>query len=788
MSQTLTPSSCCNTHSNTHSKTPATPPADKPFLDPVCGMQVADNPEKTVVHDTVAYHFCSQGCVTKFRNDPQRYLSPKKPLDDVPAGTQFTCPMHPDVLQIGPGSCPFCGMALEPLEASAEEDNTELNDMTRRLWISAALTVPLLILTMGDDIPGLQFHQRLGMTAFDWLQAVLATPVVLWAGWPFFERAWASFKTRHLNMFSLIGLGTGAAFLFSVFALLVPGALPPAFLSGGMAPLYFEPAAVITMLVLLGQVLELRARSRTNSAIKSLLALTPDTAIRLRADGSEESIAVAQIATGDLLRVKPGERIAVDGTLQNGSSTVDESMITGEAMPIQKTVSSKVIAGTLNQTGAFVMVAQQIGADTLLAKIVSLVNTAGRSRAPIQKLADAVAGWFVPIVMLVSVLTFIVWTLIGPSPALAHALVAAVSVLIIACPCALGLATPVSIMVGIGRGAQQGILIKDAEALERMERIDTLVIDKTGTLTEGKPRVQTVMAAEGFTEHDIVALAAALEIHSEHPLARSIVDHAKELQLTLADANDFASLTGLGIRANITGRRVAIGNTALMKQEGADYSVWQSQITQLQTEAHTVMLLAVDGKLAGLISAADPIKPSAAPALKTLQQNGVQIVLLTGDNTATAQAVARQLGITDVHAEVMPEQKYRHVQTLQQQGHRVAMAGDGINDAPALAQADVGIAMGTGTDIAMQSAHIVLVKGDLAGIAQARSLSRATMRNIRQNLAFAFAYNMLGVPLAAGVLYPWFGILLSPMIASAAMAFSSVSVIGNALRLGRKRP
>ncbi len=778
---------CCSTHNAPATPSAAAPLADKPFIDPVCGMKAGDNPEKTVVHETVTYHFCSQGCVTKFRNDPARYLSPRKDVADVPAGTTFTCPMHPEVVQIGPGTCPFCGMALEPLEASAEEDTTELDDMTRRLWISVALSVPLLILTMGDDIPGMQFHQRLGMTVFDWLQAVLSAPVVLWAGWPFFQRAWASFKTWHLNMFSLIGIGTGASFLFSVVALLFPALLPAAFLSGGMAPLYFEPAAVITTLVLLGQVLELRARSRTNSAIKSLLALTPDTAVRLRADGSEETIAVSQIAAGDKLRVKPGERIAVDGEVQNGSSSVDESMISGEPLAVQKTAGSKVSAGTLNQTGAFVMTAQQIGADTLLAKIVSLVNTASRSRAPIQKLADSVAGWFVPIVIAVAVLTFIVWAVIGPAPTLANALVAAVSVLIIACPCALGLATPMSIMVGIGRGAQHGILIKDAEALERMERIDTLVVDKTGTLTEGKPRVQTVRAADGFTEHDIVALAAALETHSEHPLAQAIVDHAKSLKLTLADAQDFASVTGKGIHSTITGRRVAIGNAALMTQEGADTAMWQTQITQLQTEAHTVMLLAVDGKLAGLISAADPIKASAAPAVKALQESGVKIVLLTGDNTATAQAVARQLGITEVHAEVMPEQKYQQVQTLQQQGHRVAMAGDGINDAPALAQADVGIAMGTGTDIAMQSAHVVLVKGDLAGIAEARKLSRATMRNIRQNLTFAFAYNVLGVPLAAGVLYPWFGLLLSPMIASAAMAFSSVSVIGNALRLGKSK-
>ena len=757
----------------------------KPFTDPVCGMQVTDNPEKTVVHESIAYHFCCQGCATKFRADPQRYLSPRPPADEVPAGTTFTCPMHLDVLQVGPGTCPFCGMALEPLEASAEEDTTELDDMTRRLWISVALTLPLLLLTMGDQLPGAAWHQRLGMplSLFNGLQALLATPVVLWAGWPFFERAWASFSSRHLNMFSLIGLGTGAAFSFSLVAWLIPGTLPAAFLMDGTAPLYFEAAAAITTLVLLGQVLELRARSRTGSAIRALLALTPDIALRVRADGTEEDIPTAQIAPGDKLRVKPGERIAVDGIVQSGTSTVDESMLSGEAMPVQKIIGSKIIAGTINQTGALVMSAQQVGADTLLAKIVGMVNTASRSRAPIQKVADVVAGWFVPIVMLIALLTFVVWALLGPAPVLTHAIVASVSVLIIACPCALGLATPMSIMVGIGRGAQQGVLIKDAEALERMERIDTLVIDKTGTLTEGRPRVQSVLAIDGITKHQLVGLAASLETHSEHPLAQCILEHAKSLQLTLAATENFSSQTGLGVSATIDGQRIAIGNATLMQQEGADIRAWQSQITQLQTQAHTVILIAIDGNFVGLISAADPIKKTAAAALRRLQESGVQIVLLSGDNTATALAVARQLDIVNVHAELMPEQKYRHVQQLQQQGRRVAMAGDGINDAPALAQADVGIAMGTGTDIAMQSAHIVLVTGDLNGIAQARQLSRATMRNIRQNLGFAFAYNLIGVPIAAGVLYPWFGLLLSPMIASAAMSASSVSVIGNALRL-----
>ncbi|EGF32419.1 Lead, cadmium, zinc and mercury transporting ATPase [Oxalobacteraceae bacterium IMCC9480] len=774
-----TASACCSNHA-----TPAAP-ADKPYTDPVCGMKVAANPEKTVTHDGTDYHFCSQGCVTKFKADPDKYLHPQA-AEKMPAGTVFTCPMHAEIRQVGPGSCPLCGMALEPLEASAEDDTTELDDMTRRLWISVALTVPLMLLTMGDMLFGTPLHERLGMTLFNWLQAGLATPVVLWAGWPFFTRAAASFRTWNLNMFSLIGLGTGTAFAFSTVALLFPGLLPAAFLMDGMAPLYFEAAAGITTLVLVGQVLELRARARTNSAIKALLALTPDTAVRLRDDGSEEDIALDQVVPGDRLRVKPGARIPVDGEILEGHSNVDESMISGEPVPVEKSVGSNVVAGTVNQTGTFVFTAKKVGADTLLAHIITLVNAASRSRAPIQKLADTVAGWFVPGVMLVALLAFGLWSWLGPAPALAHALVAAVSVLIIACPCALGLATPISIMVGIGRGAQQGILIKDAEALELMEKVTALVIDKTGTLTEGKPRVQQVTAADGYDDAQVLALAAALETRSEHPLAQAIVDEAAQRKVSVGSASDFVSLTGLGIRGQVDGQRVAIGNAALMAQEQADTAPLQDRIKELQEKAHTVMLLAVDGKFAGLVSVTDPVKPTAAPAIAALKAAGLRIVLLTGDNPATAKAVADHLGITEVHAEVMPEDKYQHVKRLQADGAIVAMAGDGINDAPALAQADVGIAMGTGTEVAMQSARIVLVKGDLSGIAEARLLSRATMRNIRQNLVFAFGYNLLGIPLAAGVLYPWFGLLLSPMVASGAMALSSVSVITNALRLKGK--
>jgi heavy metal translocating P-type ATPase len=784
--------SCCHTSSE---KKAVVVPADSPisnkiYIDPVCGMKVSAS-EKSVEHDGITYYFCSESCVVKFRTNTKQYLNKPAASDIAPQASLqadakdaiFTCPMHPEVQQVGPGSCPKCGMALEPMEATAEEDTTELDDMTRRLWVSAVLTVPLLILTMGDVVPGVDFHGWLGSTVFNWLQAALATPVILWAGWPFFERAWASFRNWNLNMFSLIGLGTSAAFVFSVVSLLFPELLPAAFKMDGMAPLYFEAAAAIITLVLLGQVLELRARSRTSSAIKSLLGLVPNTAVRLRLDGSDEEVHLDEIHVGDRLRVKPGDKVPVDGEVVEGRSNIDESMITGEPMPSEKTVGSKVSAGTVNQTGSFVFTAQKVGAETLLAHIVKMVNDASRSRAPIQKIADSVAGWFVPVVMGVALLAFVIWAIFGSPPALAHALVAAVSVLIIACPCALGLATPISIMVGIGRGAQEGILIKDAEALELMEKVDTLVVDKTGTLTEGHPKVQAVVAVNGFTENEVLSLAASLEKHSEHPLAQAIVEHAKEKNIVVIEAKDFDSITGKGIRGVIDGKSVAFGNVMLMSNVGADIAALQDKTQELQALAQSVMFLAIDGEAAGLVSVADPIKSTAARAIAELKAAGIRIVLLTGDNVATAAAVALQLGIDDVKANVMPGDKYQHVQTLQAAGHIVAMAGDGVNDAPALAQANVGIAMGTGTDIAMNSARIVLVKGDLLGIVRVRLLSQATMRNIKQNLFFAFAYNLIGVPIAAGALYPWFGLLLSPMIASAAMSFSSVSVIGNALRL-----
>jgi Cu2+-exporting ATPase len=785
-------SPCCD-HTS-HEKVVVTPTgsqiSEKTYIDPVCGMKVSADSKKSVEHDGTTYYFCSDSCVAKFRTNAKQYLN--KPASDIvpkpspPAVAKdpiFTCPMHPEVQQVGPGSCPKCGMALELMEATSEEDTTELDDMTRRLWVSATLTIPLLILTMGEVVPSLDFHRWLGTVLLNWLQTVLATPVILWAGWPFFERAWASFRTWNLNMFSLIGLGTGAAFVFSVVSLLFPELLPTAFKMNGMAPLYFEAAAAIITLVLVGQVLELRARSRTNSAIKSLLGLVPNTAVRLRPDGSEEEVHLDEIQVGDQLRVKPGDKVPVDGEIVEGRSNIDESMITGEPIPSEKTVGSKVSAGTVNQTGSFVFTAQKVGTETLLAHIVKMVNEASRSRAPIQKIADAVAGWFVPVVMVVALMTFVIWAFFGPTPALAYAFIAAVSVLIIACPCALGLATPISIMVGIGRGAQEGILIKDAEALELMEKVDTLVIDKTGTLTEGHPKVQDVIAVNGFTADEVLSWAASLEQHSEHPLAQAIVENAKAKNIKVVEVKDFDSITGKGIRGVIDGKSIAFGNATHMSDVGADIAALQAKTQELEALAQSVLFLALDGKAAGLLSVADSIKLTAARAIAELKAAGIKIVLLTGDNAATAVSVARQLGIDDVKANVMPVDKYIHIQTLQAAGHIVAMAGDGVNDAPALAQANVGIAMGTGTDIAMNSARIVLVKGDLLGIVRVRLLSQATMRNIKQNLFFAFAYNLIGVPIAAGALYPWLGLLLSPMIASAAMALSSVSVIGNALRL-----
>jgi heavy metal translocating P-type ATPase len=776
-------SSCCMTM-------PTDAAADKPHLDPVCGMMVGASDDKKAAHKGTAYYFCSQSCVTKFKADPEVYLDKSrapKSTKPVARDALYTCPMDPEIVQIGPGTCPICGMALEPMEASTEEDTTELDDMTRRLKIAAVLSLPLLLIAMSDMLPGVNLAHRLGMTAFGWLQAVLATPVVLWCGLPFFERAIASFKTWNLNMFSLIGMGTAAAFLFSVFALLFPSALPDAFRSHGMVPLYFEAAAVIVTLVLLGQVLELRARSQTSSAIRALLALAPDTAWRIGEDGVESEVPLAEVNIGDRLRIKPGSKVPVDGTITEGHSSVDESMLTGEPIPVEKLSGSKVIAGTINQTGSLVLQAEKVGSDTLLAKIVKMVNEAGRSRAPIQKLADKVSGWFVPAVMAVAVLSFVLWALLGPAPAFANGLVAAVSVLIIACPCALGLATPISIMVGVGRGAREGILIKDAEALEILEKIDTLVVDKTGTLTEGRPKVQSVIATEGFRESEVLQWAASLEIMSEHPLAQAIVEQAAKTETDLLAVEAFSSTTGKGIQGRIGGKLVSFGNNAMMQVSGVATVILETEVQGLHKLGQTVMYLAIDEQLVGIISVADPIKESSREAVNMLHASGLKIVMLTGDSAGTAAVVASQLGIDQVKAEVLPEDKYRHIQSLQQQGRIVAMAGDGVNDAPALAQANVGIAMGNGTDIAMQSARVVLVKGDLRGIAKARLLSQHTMRNIRQNLFFAFFYNFVGVPVAAGVLFPWFGLLLSPMIASAAMSLSSVSVIGNALRLRKSK-
>jgi len=760
------------------------------FVDPVCHMRVGADASESVMYQGTLYRFCGRKCAEAFRKDPDRYVkatsSPAKaPAPQSTPGAIYTCPMHPEVRRVGPGNCPICGMALEPLDATAGEDDSELRDMTRRFWTSVALTAPLLVIMMSELVPGLDLYRRIGTTSFSWLQAILATPVVLWGGWPFLERAWASFKTWRLNMFSLIGLGVAAAFLFSIVALLFPGSLPDAFKVDGMTPLYFEPAAVIVTLVLMGQVLELRARSRTNSAIKALLELAPSTATRVRADGSDEEVGLGQIHLGDCLRVKPGAKVPVDGEVLEGHSNIDESMITGEPVPAAKQPASRVVAGTVNQTGSFVMRADKIGSDTLLARIIQMVNDAARSRAPIQRLADRVSAWFVPAVIVIAAIAFAVWALVGPAPALANALVAAVSVLIIACPCALGLATPISIMVGVGRGAREGILIKDAEGLERMEKVDTLVVDKTGTLTEGRPRLQGVIAASGFTAADVLKFAASLEKMSEHPLAAAIVEYAAERKVSVEAVSNFESFPGKGVRGEIAARHVVLGNARLMREAGIDFTPLEPQAQAIRDEGQTVMLIGVDGRAAGIVGVADPIKPSTTEAIAQLRSAGIRIVVLTGDNTGTATAVARQLGLDEVEAEILPEDKYRKVQALQQQGHVVAMAGDGVNDAPALAQADVGIAMGTGTDVAMHSARIVLVKGDLRGIVKARVLSRRTMRNIRQNLFFAFVYNFIGVPIAAGVLYPWFGLLLSPMIASAAMSLSSVSVIANALRLRR---
>jgi Cu2+-exporting ATPase len=785
---TIKPHSCCNTGDAKPSADKSS--ANKPYVDPVCGMQTSANPDKSISHLGVTYHFCSQHCITKFKAEPDHYLHPDKtsktPQSAIKKDVIYTCPMHPEIQQVGPGVCPKCGMTLEPMDASVTEDTTELRDMTRRFWVSLVLTLPLLVLTMSELVSGLNLVQRLGVHTFNWLQLILAIPVVLWGGWPFFVRAWASFKTWNLNMFSLIGLGTSAAFLFSVFALIFPQLLPDTFKINGIAPLYFEAAAVIVTLVLMGQVLELRARSKTNSAIKSLLELAPNTAFRVQADGAELEIDLDQIQVGDILRVKPGGKVPVDGVLTEGHSYVDESMITGEPVAVEKHSGSPATAGTVNQTGSFLLKAENVGATTLLARIVQMVNDAGRTRAPIQKLADQVSGWFVPAVIGMAVLAFVLWAAFGPAPTMANALVAAVSVLIIACPCALGLATPISIMVGVGRGAHEGVLIKDAEALELMEKVDTLMIDKTGTLTEGKPKVQQIKATPEFNENDVLLFAASLDALSEHPLAVAIVEHAKAQTLTLQPVDPFESVTGKGVKGTIGGKQVALGNMKMMEALQVSTAALMTDVQQLRELGQTVMFLSIDSQLAGIISVADPIKATTLEAIQQLHAAGLKIVVLTGDNATTAAAVAKQLGLDDFKADVLPEDKLNYLKALQQQGHIVAMAGDGVNDAPALAQANVGIAMGTGTDVAMNSARIVLVKGDLRGIAKARVLSQLTMKNIRQNLFFAFIYNFVGVPVAAGILYPWFGIVLSPMIASAAMSLSSVSVIGNALRLRNK--
>ena len=714
--------------------------------------------------------------------------APSGDYDLVPAdysGTVYTCPMHPEVRDIRNSGCPICGMALEPAGIVAgEEDTSELDDMTRRFWISAALTLPLFVYAMGDLVPGQPLMHLVPANWAPWLQFALAAPVVLWGGWPFFVRGANSIRSMNLNMFTLIALGVGVAFAYSLVATVVPGVFPDAFrnMSGEVA-VYYEAAAVITTLVLLGQVLELRARSQTSGAIRALLELAPPTASRIRSDGTEEEVSLDDVATGDRLRVRPGEKIPVDGTVDEGSSYVDESMISGEPIPVEKRTGDTLVGGTVNGTGGFVMVATSVGDDTLLSQIVKMVAEAQRSRAPIQRLADVVAAWFVPAVVTVAVVTFILWAWLGPHPAMAYAMVNAVAVLIIACPCALGLATPMSIMVATGKGAQNGILIKNAEALETFEKVDTIVVDKTGTLTEGHPELVMITPFEGFTEASLLSLVASVENASEHPLARAIVEGAKKRSLALLDHENFESITGQGARATVDGKRVVVGNEKLMSSTGAHDPGIADTAKAYRKEGQTVVFVAVDGKSAGLIGVADPVKASTQEAIEKLHRAGLRVVMLTGDSAATAEAVARSIGIDEVHADVSPEDKHRIVRELQARGSVVAMAGDGINDAPALAQADVGVAMGTGTDVAMQSAGVTLVRGDLLGVAKARALSRATMRNIRQNLFFAFAYNTAGVPIAAGILYPFFGLLLSPMIAAAAMSLSSVSVIGNALRL-----
>ena len=777
-------------------------------IDPVCGMTVDEHggkPSSTFAGTT--YFFCCNGCKTKFDADPRKVLDaaarpamiPVAQLRPVPrhaaakpgraapgaaAAAIYTCPMHPEIRQAGPGVCPKCGMALEPEVATLEDaPNPELADMTRRFWIGLVLTAPVFVLAMGEHVPAL--HAVLMGSAFSaWTQFLLSVPVVLWAGWPFFVRGWHSLASRNLNMYSLIGLGTGVAFSYSVIALIAPGIFPPAFRDDmDNVGLYFEAAATITVLVLLGEVLQLRARENTSSAIRALMKLAPATAMRVRPDGSDEEVALSEVQPGDRLRVRPGEKVPVDGAVLEGRSSVDESLVTGEPLPVEKHEGESVTGGTINGSGSFVMRAERVGADTLLAQIVHMVADAQRTRAPIQNIADAVSSYFVPAVVGVAIVAFIAWSAFGPPPAMAFALVSAVSVLIIACPCALGLATPMSIMVGTGRGAQAGVLIRNAEALERMEKIDTLIVDKTGTLTEGKPKLSSVIAAEGIDDGALVKLAASIERGSEHPLAAAILEGAKSRGIDPDEVQNFNAVTGKGVTATVAGKRVALGNLDLAESLAAVPPEYRERADTLRRNGETVVFLVDGGRFAGLIGVVDPVKESAAQALRELEADGIRVIMVTGDNRMTAQAVADKLGISDVRADVLPQDKGKIVKALRDAGRSVAMAGDGVNDAPALAEAEVGIAMGTGADVAIQSAGITLLKGDLRGIVRARRLSRATMKNIRQNLFLAFVYNSLGVPIAAGVLFPFTGLLLNPMIAAAAMSLSSVSVISNALRL-----
>lgn len=751
--------------------------------DPVCGMQVDSHTVKhRAEHDEQTYYFCSAHCHNKFVAEPDIYLAGKTPIEEFASGAIYTCPMHAQIRQVGPGSCPICGMALEPAEVSLDDaPSSELADMTRRFWIGLILTAPVFMLEMGGHLIGLHL---MSIQTSNWVQLLLATPVVLWAGWPFFVRGWQSIENRALNMFTLIAMGTGVAWIYSIVATVAPDLFPDVFRSNdGSVAVYFEAAAVITVLVLLGQVLELRARERTSGAIKALLNLSPTIARRLNDADMEEEISLNQVVAGNRLRVRPGDRIPVDGKVIEGGSNIDESMVTGESMPVRKQPDDKVIGGTINGQGSFVMRAEKVGRDTMLAQIVRMVSEAQRSRAPIQRLADIVAGWFVPAVILIAILAFAAWAVWGPPPAMGYALIAAVSVLIIACPCALGLATPMSIMMGVGRGATAGVLIKNAEALERMEKVDTIVIDKTGTLTEGRPRVTAIRTTDNIDENELLRLAASLEQGSEHPLAAAIVAAAKERSIVLTKATEFDSPTGKGVLGNVDGHRIVLGNTKFLAELNISTQVLETQADELRQHGATVIFIAVHGATAGIVAIADPVKESTPAAIDALHADGIRIVMLTGDNRITAEAVARQLGIDEVEAEVLPDQKAAIVTRLRGQGRVVAMAGDGVNDAPALATADVGIAMGTGTDVAIESAGVTLLRGDLLGIVRARRLSEATMRNIRQNLFFAFIYNTAGVPIAAGVLYPFFGILLSPIFAAAAMSLSSVSVIVNALRL-----